>query len=88
MQDEVLAPLCAAFPDVQAAFDPDRQAGRGYYTGLCFHIYAQDGSGKERFLVDGGHTTWTQALLSDRKERLMTSGIGSERVCSVFGAAR
>jgi hypothetical protein len=88
VQAQVLDPLCAAFADVQAEFDPHRQAGRGYYTGLCFHIYAKDGDGKERFLVDGGLTTWTQTLLSDRKERLMTSGIGSERVCSVFAATR
>jgi len=35
-------------------------------------------------LVDGGFTTWTQQLLSNRKERLMTSGLGSERFCACF----
>ncbi|MFQ5398910.1 MAG: hypothetical protein ACE5E7_04850 [Anaerolineae bacterium] len=35
-------------------------------------------------MVDGGFTDWTQQLLSSHKERLLASGIGSEKVCSVF----
>jgi hypothetical protein len=37
-------------------------------------------------LVDGGFTNWTQQLLSNQKERLLISGIGTERLCSVFHA--
>ena len=33
-------------------------------------------------LVDGGFVDWTQRLLSDRKERLLISGIGTERLCT------
>lgn len=83
---EVLAPLAARFPHIQVGFDPRRGAGRGYYTGLCFAIYAVDPSGRAQMLVDGGFTTWTQQLLSNRKERLLISGMGTERLCSVFGA--
>ena len=36
-------------------------------------------------LADGGVVDWTQRLLSNAKERLVTSGIGSERVCTAFG---
>jgi hypothetical protein len=36
-------------------------------------------------LADGGAVDWTQKLLSDAKERLVISGIGSERVCGEFG---
>jgi hypothetical protein len=32
-----------------------------------------------RALVDGGFTTWTQQPLSNRKERLLISGLGIER---------
>ena len=32
-------------------------------------------------IVDGGLTDWTARLLQDKKERLLTSGIGSEFVC-------
>jgi hypothetical protein len=82
----VIAPLAAQFPQVQVEFDPQRSSGRGYYAGLCFAVYATGRDGAEHFLVDGGFTTWTQQLLSNQKERLLISGIGTERVCSVFGA--
>jgi hypothetical protein len=39
----------------------------------------------EYLLVDGGFSTWIQQLLSNQKERFLISGLGSERVCSVFG---
>ena len=69
-------------------FDQDRQTGRGYYADVCFCIHARDRSGADYLLVDGGLTTWTQQLLSNRKERLLTSGIGSERLCACFRVDR
>jgi hypothetical protein len=36
-------------------------------------------------LVDGGSVNWTQQFLSNAKERLVISGIGSERLCTKFG---
>ena len=36
-------------------------------------------------LVDGGFTDWTQRLLGDAKERLLISGVGTERL---LGASR
>jgi ribosomal protein S18 acetylase RimI-like enzyme len=56
----------------------------GYYTGVRFRIYARDRTNTEYFLADGGFTDWTQQLLSDRKERLLISGLGSERFISCF----
>jgi hypothetical protein len=82
--DALIAPLAAQFPQARWGFDPGRSSGRGYYAGLCFGIYAAGRDGVEYFLVDGGFTTWTQQLLSNQKERLLISGIGSERVCSLF----
>jgi hypothetical protein len=35
-------------------------------------------------VVDGGLVPWTQALLADRKERLLASAIGTEAVCKLF----
>jgi hypothetical protein len=52
------------------------------YTGARFGIYVEDRTATEYFLVDGGFTNWTQQLLSDRKERLLISGLGSERFVS------
>jgi hypothetical protein len=87
LQRHVVEPLAEQFPSVRLMFDPSRSAGRNYYAGLCFAIYAQDPADAEYMIVDGGFTTWTQQLLSNRKERLLISGIGTERVCSVFGQA-
>ena len=56
--------------------DPDRTRARGYYDGALLEIAATDHEGQELGLVDGGLTDWTQRLLSNRKERLFTSGIG------------
>jgi hypothetical protein len=82
---DIMTLLAQEFADVEWVSDPERRAGRNYYSGLCFAIYAKTRAGAEHFLVDGGFTTWTQELLSNRKERLLISGIGSERLCSEFG---
>jgi hypothetical protein len=53
---------------------------------LSFHIHAAAASGRRLELVDGGCVRWTQALLSNAKERLVISGMGSERLCTGFGS--
>lgn len=57
----------------------DRTDGRAYYAGLRFAVIATK-DGVEYNLVDGGLVDWTQRLLSDRKERILTSGIGLDRL--------
>ena len=52
-----------------------------YYRHFRFHVYANPPKDHEMELVDGGDTDWTQKLLSNAKERLVTSGIGVERLC-------
>ena len=76
------SPGSARFPDARCHFDPNRSAGRGYYDRVCFKIFATERSDGELELVDGGPTDWTRRLLSDRKERLVISGLGVERLCS------
>jgi hypothetical protein len=85
IQAAVIDPLAASFPAVGFGLDQGREAGRGYYASAGFHIYARDAAGAEFFLADGGFTDWTQRLLSDRKERLLISGLGSERFILCFG---
>jgi len=86
LTDRLFAPIRADFPGVRCVFDDERERGRGYYTGLRFHIHAADSSGRLTELVDGGPVDWTQTLLSSHKERCVISGIGSERVCTEFGS--
>jgi hypothetical protein len=84
LQAGVVDALSAKHPHVRAQFDQDRQTGCGYYTDVCSAIHAVSPAGDDLLLVDGGLTTWTQQLLSNHKERLLTSGLGSERLCACF----
>jgi hypothetical protein len=80
LREQVLRPLQAAWPAVSWSFDDDRQAGRNYYTDACFAADAVHPDGSRSNLSDGGFTGWTSRLLADRKERLLISGLGSERL--------
>jgi hypothetical protein len=81
LENRVLAPLCARFPEASCHLDPSRASGRGYYQDLCFKIHAANREGSEIEIGDGGMTDWTQKLISDRKERLLISGLGVDRLC-------
>ena len=79
----VPAVLREELPDVAVTPFPEREGGRGgYYEGLCFKVLADFGEGPVE-VGDGGFTTWTRQLLGNAKERLMTSGLGVERLVSV-----
>jgi hypothetical protein len=80
LREHVLAPLERDHPDVTVALDPDRESGRGYYVGTCFKLYTGTEDGTDHEIADGGFTTWTQQLLSNKKERLLISGLGTERL--------
>jgi hypothetical protein len=73
--DESFRPLLEQLPGTR--IDDERTSARTYYRGAAFGI---DAGGQN--LVDGGFTDWTQKLLSDRKERLLVSGVGTERLAS------
>jgi hypothetical protein len=84
LETRLLSSPRSEFEAVECVVDDLRTGGRGYYRDLCFHIYATHPSGRRMELVDGGSVDWTQRLLSNAKERLVISGIGSERLCSEF----
>lgn len=85
LADELFDPLRAEFENVEWVVDHRCTSGRGYYAGLCFHIHATAPPGRELQLVDGGAVDWTQRLLSNSKERLVVSGIGTESLCALLG---
>jgi hypothetical protein len=58
---------------------PERDAGRGYYTDLCFKVDV-DVDGDPWEIGDGGAVDWTQRLLQNRKERLVMSGLSLDRL--------
>ena len=84
LDDQLLTPIRSEFDNVACDFDDARINGRGYYLDLCFHIHATTPAGRQLELVDGGSVDWTQQLLSDARERLIISGLGSERLCTEF----
>jgi len=86
--DARMAPVADAVRDALAgqadvADDLDRATGRGYYTGLCFKVFVVDAA--EPFEVgDGGFVDWTQNLLANRKELLLITGLGVDRMALSF----
>jgi hypothetical protein len=84
MEQRVFVPLRVEFPEAEFRFDLTRLEGLGYYSGLCLRISPQAADGLRYPVIDGGFTDWTARLLGDRKERLLTSGLGSEFMCRRF----
>ncbi len=80
LDEQLLGPVDAEWPRLRVGFDDDRQAGRAYYTDVCFGLDAVHSDGSRSNLSDGGLVDWTARLLADAKERLLISGLGSERV--------
>jgi RimJ/RimL family protein N-acetyltransferase len=78
-----LQPIRDEFTNVTCVIDNERQSGRGYYRDLCCKIHVRIKSGEKIEVADGGSVDWTSKLLSNAKERLVISGIGSERVCEI-----
>jgi hypothetical protein len=63
--------------------DHDRMAGRGYYRDVCFKVNALV-NGVPTEIGDGGFTDWTAKLLASKKERLLISGYGLDRLAALI----
>ena len=87
LDEQLVRPLQADWPNIVVGFDDDRRAGRNYYTEVCFAIDAVHSDGSRSNVSDGGFTDWTARLLADAKERLLISGLGSERLLALAQAA-
>jgi hypothetical protein len=81
LESDLLTPIRDEFQFVECEFDNDRTRGRGYYLDFAFLIHASASPRHRIELVDGGSVDWTQQYLSNAKERLVISGLGSERLC-------
>jgi hypothetical protein len=80
----VMQPLRASFPEAQFRFNAARLEGMGYYSRFALRISPMTAHGNRFALIDGGFTDWTARLLSNRKERLLISGLGSEFACKAY----
>ncbi len=81
VKTKLLDKLQEEFPEAQFRFNFARLEGLSYYSGLCLRISPTTSDGARYPIVDGGFTNWTARLLENKKERMLTSGIGSEFVC-------
>ena len=84
LNDEVVRPLRRAYPKAEFRINLARLEGLGYYRGFTLRISPRAPDGIRYPVADGGFTDWTARLLSNRKERLLISGIGSEFVCKKY----
>ncbi len=80
--DALISDTRDAVNDAFITADPDRVLGRGYYRDLCFKVIVDTGPSALE-VGDGGFTDWTQELVSNRKERLLTGGLGLDRLTSL-----
>lgn len=77
-EEMVLLPLRAEFPEVAFQYEVDRKLGFGYFSGICFHGFAENVAGVRFDLIDGGSSDWAAKLLSDKKELMVSSSFGVE----------
>ena len=77
---ELIGAAAAGGLPAAVGIDTGRQGGRGYYEHLCFKVNAD---GTE--IGDGGFTDWTRQLTANSKERLLTSGLGVDRLARMVG---
>lgn len=87
VKQQVFDPLQAVHKSARFRFNLSRLEGLGYYPGLALRISPANPAGGRFPIADGGFTDWTARLLEDRKERVMTSGIGTEFACRAYRAA-
>jgi len=78
IERDVFAPLRAEHPGLATRFDLRKLHGLGYYEGYTLTVVYRLTGGRELPLGDGGFSKWTQALLSDRKQRFLASALGTE----------
>ncbi|PJA46444.1 hypothetical protein CO173_01620 [Candidatus Uhrbacteria bacterium CG_4_9_14_3_um_filter_41_35] len=84
IERSILTPLRATYTGIRFCFDFNRKSGLGYYPNLCFHIFATNKEGNVVQVADGGAVDWSAKLLSNKKEAMVISGIGSELTQKMF----
>ena len=84
IEQGIIKPLRAVNPGVRFCFDFNRKAGLGYYPHLCFHIFATNQKGSVVQVADGGAVDWAAKLLGNKREAVVTSGIGAELMQKLY----
>lgn len=85
--EEMFERLEESYRETRFLLTPERSEARNYYSPVAFRIRFTDPEGRTWDIVDGGFTNWTQQLLNSRKERYLSSAIGTELLFRVFPEA-
>jgi hypothetical protein len=81
---ETLNTLIGLGKDIELVVYRNSEYGKNYYRRLRFMINLTNTQNMSYNLIDGGFTDWTSVLMKNNKERLMTSGIGTELMLKAF----
>lgn len=82
--NNIIIPLQSKHKNVNFALQLNRKSGLTYYDDICYEIELVFKNGKTLTLVDGGINNWIGKLLSDSKEKCITSGMGLEYLGKVL----
>ena len=82
--ENILCILKEKHQNVNFNLQLNRKSGLTYYDDVCYEIEVQFKNGKSLVLVDGGINNWTGKILSDAKEKCVTSGMGLEYIGKVY----
>lgn len=80
----VITPLTEKYNDIEFNLQLNRKSGLTYYDSICYDIEVVFKNGQKLVLVDGGVTDWIGKILSDSKEKCVTSGMGLEYLGRVY----
>ncbi|MBP3766567.1 MAG: hypothetical protein J6G98_05245 [Bacilli bacterium] len=84
IDDNIFIPLKSNYPNINFGLQLERKSGLNYYDNFCYEIIVEFKNGKYLNLVDGGITNWTGKILSDSKEKCITSGMGLEYLGKIY----
>ena len=84
LNNYVITPLKANHEQVNFNLQLNRKSGLTYYDNICFELEVVFKNGKNLVLVDGGINDWIGKILSDSKEKCITSGMGLEYLGRVY----
>jgi hypothetical protein len=82
--EAVGTPLLRARPEVRVVYDLGRLQGLGYYEGPFVQLALRRDDGLELPIGDGGALPWIGAMLSNRRERTIVTGMGTEACVKLF----
>lgn len=84
LNNNIIKPLKIKHKNITFNLQLNRKSGLTYYDNICYEIEVVFKDNKTLVLVDGGINDWIGKILSDAKEKCITSGMGLEYLGKVY----